>query len=298
MRQLKTRHPGSPTATPATGDDAPRRRRLRLPTSGAALAVSIVALVVAMAGSAYAGVTLGKNSVGTKQLQKGAVTNGKIAKGAVGAGKLKKGLVVPNATHASTADLATNATNATHATSATSATTATNATNATNAVNATNATTATNGLVTFGSWAGPTPTIPVSSGFVFAGPTVTLTTTATQSVIASSESALATSAATASADISICKSPATGTPTVTELDPAPGGAFSNVTVTTNRATYAANGVGAPGAGTWLIGECVNDTSTTQAIDSNDWTLGHAFVVNGTPAPGSTAVKPGGASHNG
>jgi hypothetical protein len=119
-------------------------------------------------------------------------------------------------------------------------------------------------------------------------------------VIASSESALATTAANASADISICKSSTTGTPTVTELDPQPGGAFSNVLVTTTRATYAANGVGTPGAGSWKIGECVFNTSATQAIDSNDWTLGHAFVVNGTPAPGSTAVKPGGAaaSHNG
>ena len=41
--------------------------------AGAALAVSIVALVVAMGGSAYAGITLGKNSVGTKQLRNGAV---------------------------------------------------------------------------------------------------------------------------------------------------------------------------------------------------------------------------------
>src|ERR1700744_5054600 len=126
MRRLMMRRRGSQTTTPRTGDVAHSRRRLRLPTSGAALAVSIAALIVAMAGSAYAATTLAKNSVGTKQLQKGAVTsgkiakgavtNGKIAKGAVGAGKLKSGLVVPNATHANTADSATNATNATNAT--------------------------------------------------------------------------------------------------------------------------------------------------------------------------------------
>jgi hypothetical protein len=156
------------------------------------------------------------------------------------------------------------------------------------------------GVVTFGSWAGGTSSIPVSSGFVFAGPTATLTTTATQSIIASSESALGTAAGTASANIAICKSPATGTPTPTELDPAPGGAFSNVTVTTTRATYAADETGTPGAGTWTIGECVDNTSAVQAIDANDWTLGYAFVVNGTPAPGSSAVKPaaGAASHTG
>ncbi len=72
MRRLMMRRRDGRTAT--TPGAAHPRRRLRLPTSGAALAVSIVALVVAMAGSAYAGATLGKGSVGTKQLQKGAVT--------------------------------------------------------------------------------------------------------------------------------------------------------------------------------------------------------------------------------
>ena len=74
MRRLMMRR--APDGRGQTGDDA-RRRRLRLPTSGAALAVSIVALVVAMAGSAYAGSTLANGSVGTKQLQKGAVTTNK-----------------------------------------------------------------------------------------------------------------------------------------------------------------------------------------------------------------------------
>src|ERR1700722_11819775 len=117
MRRLIRRRRDVGTAT--IRDAAHGRRRLRLPTSGAALTVSIVALVVAMAGSAYAGVTLGKGSVGSKQLKKGSVTNGKIAKGAITAGKLKAGLVVPNAAHANTADTATKATSATTAASAT-----------------------------------------------------------------------------------------------------------------------------------------------------------------------------------
>ena len=70
MRRLMMRRRGSQMATPRTGDVAHSRRRLRLPTSGAALAVSIAALIVAMAGSAYAGSTLANGSVGTKQLQK------------------------------------------------------------------------------------------------------------------------------------------------------------------------------------------------------------------------------------
>jgi hypothetical protein len=288
MRQLMKRRRGSRTATPTTGDGAQRRRWLRLPTSTAALAVSIVALVVAMAGSAYAGVTLGKNSVGTKQLKKGAVTNGKIAKGAVGLGKLKTGLIVPNALHANVADSATNATNATNATKATSATSATSATTAT---------TAANGILSFGSWAGAVGTIAASSSFTFTGPTTTLTTTAGQTINATSEASLGVATTATTGAITICKSPATGTPSLSPLDPVAGTAVSVVNFTTNKLTYAANGTGTPGAGTWKIGECVEDNGT---LDNTDWALGYAFVVNGTPAPGSTAVKPAGGApaHNG
>jgi hypothetical protein len=87
-----------------------------------ALVVSIVALVVAMGGTAYAGFSVPKNSVGTKQLKSGAVTTGKIKNGAVTESKINtSGLTVPNALFAK---------NAGTAGSATSATTATNAGNA------------------------------------------------------------------------------------------------------------------------------------------------------------------------
>jgi hypothetical protein len=295
MRQLMKRRRDGRTATPTTGDGARRRRWLRLPTSTAALAVSVVALVVAMAGSAYAGVTLAKNSVGTKQLKNGAVTNakiaggavgnGKLANGAVGPAKLKSGLVVPNATNAINAINATNATNAANATKATTATSATSATTAT---------TATNGFASFGSFNGPIAAIPVSSGFVFAGPTVTLTTTAGQTIMASSEAPLATTtaASTASIEVSICKSPATGTPALTLLDTITPAGYSISTATTTRIPFAADAAGAPGAGTWKIGECVNNTSATVAVDGNDYVSGYAFVTTGTPVPGSSAVKPG------
>jgi hypothetical protein len=244
-----------------TGNDAKQRRRLRLPTSGAALAVSIVALIVAMAGSAYAGVTLGKGSVGTKQLKKGAVTNGKIAKGAITAGKLKSGLTVPNATNAKTA---------------------TNATNATNAAN---------GFISIGDWTGGIAAIPVTSGFVFAGPTTTLTTTATQTIIATSEAAMATPATTTTtADVSICKAPTTGAP-VTLLNLKVGGAFSIVTIGDTRISYPANATGVPGTGTWKIGECVNNTGATNAINNNDFAMGYAYVVNGSVVTGAVPGPP-------
>jgi hypothetical protein len=280
MRRLMMR---SRDDRPPGADATHRTRRLRLPTSGAALAVSIVALVVAMAGSAYAGVTLGKGSVGSKQLQKGAVTsgkiakgavtNGKIAKGAITAGKLKAGLTVANASHANTADSATNATNAT---------------TATNATNATNATTAANGVLSLGNWTGGIQSIPANSGFVFAGPQTTLTTTATQTIVASSEAAMATPATTTTtAEVSICKQPTTGTPTVTLLDQKVNGAFSIVTVGDTRISYPADAVGAPGvAGTWKIGECVDNTGATNAINNNDFVMGYAFVVNAVSTPGT------------
>jgi hypothetical protein len=84
--------------------------------------IATLALFIAIGGaSAYGASQLGKNSVGGKQLKKNAVTTTKIKKEAVTAAKVKKGTltgaqinlaslgVVPNASHASVADLATHA---------------------------------------------------------------------------------------------------------------------------------------------------------------------------------------------
>lgn len=97
-----------------------------------ALAVSIIALVVALGGTAYAGTLIPTNSVGTTQLRNGAVTTkkiknaavttSKITNGAVTAAKINtSGLTVPNALHANNADNATNATSAINASNATNA---------------------------------------------------------------------------------------------------------------------------------------------------------------------------------
>ena len=97
----------------------------------AALVVSVIALIVALGGTAYAGgLVPGKNTVGTKQLKRnavttskiknGQVTNSKISNGAVTASKINPtGLTVPNALQANTATTAGSATNATNATNAT-----------------------------------------------------------------------------------------------------------------------------------------------------------------------------------
>jgi len=55
-----------------------------------ALIVSILALVVAMAGTGYAALKLPKNSVGTRQLKRNAVTKAKIRKNAVTGAKVRK----------------------------------------------------------------------------------------------------------------------------------------------------------------------------------------------------------------
>jgi len=97
-----------------------QKRHLKAPSP--ALVISLIALFVALGGTAYAATSLPNNSVGTKQLKKNAVTAPKIKNHAVTASKINtKGLTVPNALHATSADSATNADNATQATSATSA---------------------------------------------------------------------------------------------------------------------------------------------------------------------------------
>lgn len=58
-----------------------QKRRLRAPSP--ALVISLIALFVALGGTAYASTGLAKNSVGTKQLKAGAVTAPKIHAGAV-----------------------------------------------------------------------------------------------------------------------------------------------------------------------------------------------------------------------
>jgi hypothetical protein len=79
----------------------------------AALIVSIIALVAALGGTAYAGFKVPKNSVGSKQLKNNAVTTKKIKNGAVTASKINTaGLTVPNALHANSANTATTATTA------------------------------------------------------------------------------------------------------------------------------------------------------------------------------------------
>ena len=57
--------------------------RFRAGRPSPSLVISIVALVVAMAGTGYAAIALPKNSVGSKQLKRGAVTPSKVARSTI-----------------------------------------------------------------------------------------------------------------------------------------------------------------------------------------------------------------------
>ena len=100
---------------------------------------ALLALVIALGGTAYAAVSLPKNSVGAKQLKKGAVKKGKLAKRAVTGAKVADGSLtgkqidestlgqVPSAVRSDRADSATTAGRAGRADTAGLADRATNA---------------------------------------------------------------------------------------------------------------------------------------------------------------------------
>ena len=83
-------------------------KQFRIGRPSPAMVVAVVALVLAMVGTGYAAINLPKKSVGTAQLKGSAVTNAKIKNKTITGKKLnlKKLGVVPNATHASSADIA------------------------------------------------------------------------------------------------------------------------------------------------------------------------------------------------
>jgi hypothetical protein len=73
-------------------------KRFQVSRPSPAMVVAVIALIVALGGSAYAAHKIGsknlkKNAVTTKKIKDGAVTSGKLANGAVTGAKLAKGAV-------------------------------------------------------------------------------------------------------------------------------------------------------------------------------------------------------------
>lgn len=70
-------------------------RPVRIRKPSPAIVVSIIALVVAMGGTGYAAITLPKNSVGSKQLRRGAVKAPDLGRGAVTSRSVKDKTLLP-----------------------------------------------------------------------------------------------------------------------------------------------------------------------------------------------------------
>jgi hypothetical protein len=98
--------------------------------------MATVAVFLALGGTTYAALNLPANSVGTKQLRKGAVTNAKLANGAVTGSKIQTGSVTGSQVNASTLGTVPNASTAQHANAADNATDAQHANTADNATDA------------------------------------------------------------------------------------------------------------------------------------------------------------------
>ena len=142
----------------------------------AALVISVVALFVALGGTGYAAFSLPANSVGTRQLKNGAVTSNKLANHSVGAVKLKlSGLTVPHATDASFASEAADASSAGNALNL-------------DGIQPSGWEQKVLVVTAGGSQVGNIPGS--SSSYVFAGSPIALTTTGSQTIVASESAAL------------------------------------------------------------------------------------------------------------
>jgi hypothetical protein len=131
-----------------------------------------------------------------------------------------------------------------------------------------------NGVVDTRQWYGsiaPTITV-VNNGFVFIGPTVTVTVTGSQKIIASAAFTIGSSFG---GDISweICyRNTASATIKADRFIVSPMLAGQRTTISPVKALN-------PGAGTYEVGVCVAGAGGTRILNLNDWIWGWAMVVN-------------------
>jgi hypothetical protein len=121
-------------------------------------------------------------------------------------------------------------------------------------------------------WAGSIGFLAPSADWKFAGPTVTVATNGTQALTAAATASLG---ATTPGDFhaSVCTAQGGGTPTPFK---APED-YTIVTAETERNSFGAADSFVPGAGTYTVGFCVENTSTN--LDTNDWATGWVVVTN-------------------
>lgn len=108
-----------------------------------------------------------------------------------------------------------------------------------------------------------------ATNWVFAGPTVSVTTTADQQITGVAQATLGIVTGTASFSYDLCYA-AAATPTA--LTNFAGTNSPDGTITAAQLSFTAAGSVTPGAGTWIVGFCVLN-SGANALDNND-------IVNG------------------
>jgi hypothetical protein len=123
------------------------------------------------------------------------------------------------------------------------------------------------GVIDTRTWNGQVPDVAITATPVFLGPTVAVTTTATQRLTVAGSAALGANSP-AVVGIAICTQ-APGGP-VTRMDTA-----ELITVDTRRVIPAV-GSTVPGAGLWTVGACA---TTTAALDNNHVTNGWVQLTN-------------------
>jgi len=135
------------------------------------------------------------------------------------------------------------------------------------------------GIVTVAAFNGfiPASIAGSSAVYIYAGPTASVTTTATQKLVAAASASvgLATPVASQIFDYGLCYSPSAGG-TLTNF----AGAINYISGIKNstRQSLSASASVIPGAGTWNVGFCIRN-GTAAALDSNDYMNGWVMVVN-------------------
>jgi hypothetical protein len=123
------------------------------------------------------------------------------------------------------------------------------------------------GVVDTRTWSGSIDPIPITATPVFLGPTVNITTTATQRLTVVGSAAIGASAP-AAVGLSICTKAPAGP--LTRI-----GSAETVSVDARRPVHAV-GSTVPGAGSWSVGECA---TTNVALDNNNVSNGWVQLTN-------------------
>ncbi len=134
------------------------------------------------------------------------------------------------------------------------------------------------GVVTTGVFSGPVASIAGSSFvYVFAGGTVTVTTTASQRLTGAAVVSLGSTASGTGQliDYGLCYQPSTGGAIANFM----GANYASGVVYPDSRTFAAAASVLPGAGTWKVGFCVRNGYGSNAIDNNHWVNGWVQVTD-------------------